>query len=218
MTTSIPVWDWPLRLFHWLLALAVTGAYLTGSLGGSLTDWHNHFGKLTVCLLVFRLIWGFAGNSHARFANFLPTPANISRYLNGEWREHGHNPLGAMAVFTILMLLTTLALTGLFANDDIGFEGPLYALVDKAFSDTWSGWPDSLVTPLLILLGLHLSAIGFYHFAKGIDLIKPMLTGNKQVNHQPPPQVSVQGADGLTILGSLVLPVLLTALIWHGTG
>lgn len=37
---KLTVWDWPLRLFHWLLVLAVVGAWITGELGGSLADWH----------------------------------------------------------------------------------------------------------------------------------------------------------------------------------
>ena len=73
MKVSVEIWDWPLRLFHWLLVIAVTGAYITGELGGELTDWHGRLGTLTLGLLVFRLVWGFIGPTHARFVNFLPS-------------------------------------------------------------------------------------------------------------------------------------------------
>ncbi len=61
MKVTVTIWDWPLRVFHWLLVIAVVGAYATGKLGGNLTDWHGRLGCLVLGLLVFRLIWGFQG-------------------------------------------------------------------------------------------------------------------------------------------------------------
>ena len=131
MKISVHIWDWPLRLFHWLLVLAVVGSFATGKLGGNLTDWHARLGGLVLGLLVFRLIWGFIGSTHARFANFFPTFSRLALYLRGEWQGVGHNPAGALAIFALLATLALLVATGLFANDDIGFEGPLFHLVDK---------------------------------------------------------------------------------------
>lgn len=214
MSTSITVWDWPLRLFHWLLVIAVSGAYITGTVGGEYTDWHDHFGKLTLGLLIFRLLWGFFGGQYARFKTFWPSSKDLSAYWRGQWHGQGHTPLGALAVFALLGILLALVITGLFANDDIAYQGPLYPLVEKSFSDRMSGWHAGLVNPLLLLLGLHLAAIGFYRFIKGIDLIKPMLTAEK--NKIDSGSVSTPySADGLTILSALILPVILTALVWQ---
>ena len=55
---QIVVWDLPLRLFHWLLALCVTGALVTVSLGGNWMVWHERFGLSVLGLLTFRLVWG----------------------------------------------------------------------------------------------------------------------------------------------------------------
>lgn len=181
MKISIYVWDWPLRLFHWLLVVAVVGAYVTGKLGGSLTDWHGRFGGLVLGLLVFRLLWGVIGGIHARFVHFFPTPARLTTYFKGQWQGHGHNPAGALAVIALLFILGALVATGLYANDDIAFEGPLFSSIDKDLSDKLSGWHISAGNILLGLVSLHVLAILFHHRVKKNDLVTPMLTGKKQM-------------------------------------
>ncbi|MGZ5029115.1 MAG: cytochrome b/b6 domain-containing protein [Methylobacter sp.] len=178
----IQVWDLPLRLFHWLLVLGVLGAYVTADYGGSLIDWHGRFGALVLGLLIFRVIWGFTGTLHARFASFVPTPTRIVSYLNGDWHGQGHTPISGLAVFALLGTLLFLAFTGLFANDDIAFQGPWLHLVAKPVSDSISGWHAKAFEILKVLLILHIAAIGFYQQFKKRNLVKPMLTGNKPIS------------------------------------
>lgn len=180
-TIKIKVWDLPLRAFHWLLVFTVLVAYITAEFGGALTDWHGRIGALALGLLVFRVTWGFVGSTHARFSNFFPTPARLSAYLKGNWQANGHNPLGALSVFALLGVLAALVTTGLFANDDISFQGPLFNLASKLLSDKLSGWHAFLFNVLLLLVALHLAAITFYFFFKKTNLIKPMVTGSKEV-------------------------------------
>jgi len=182
----VPVWDVPLRLFHGLLVFAVVAAYVTAELGGSLIDWHGYFGLMVLGLLIFRLIWGFTGSLHARFADFLPTPARIVSYLKGDWHGYGHTPLGGLAVFALLGILVFVVGTGLFANDDIAFQGPWFHLVSKSQSDSISSWHSKAFAILKLLLVLHLAAIGFYQWRKKLNLIKPMLTGKKTVSKALP--------------------------------
>ena len=97
------VWDWPLRLWHWLFAIAVAGAWITGEWGGyDWRQWHLWFGQAAVGLLIFRIAWGFVGTRHARFARFVPGPKRLMAYLKTLPRRDapgtpGHNPLGAVA-------------------------------------------------------------------------------------------------------------------------
>lgn len=77
------IWDLPTRLFHWLLAALVVFSFTTGKLGGDWLTWHFRSGYAIASLLLFRLLWGFAGSRYARFASFLPSPSRI-------W--HGANP------------------------------------------------------------------------------------------------------------------------------
>jgi cytochrome b len=170
-------WDLPLRIFHWSLAAAVTTAIATAELGGPWMAWHGRAGLLIVGLLVFRIAWGIAGSATARFAGFAPTPARLRRYLRGEWRGLGHNPLGALSVFAMLGLLALQAATGLFGNDDIAFAGPLNRLVDDALGARLTGWHRWLADGLFALLGLHLAAIAFHELVKRHRLVRPMLTG-----------------------------------------
>lgn len=177
----INVWDLPTRLCHWLLALSIASAFITGQLGGNLIDWHGRIGIAIVGLIVFRLVWGFVGSSTARFASFVRGPAAIKRYLRGEWRGLGHNPLGALSVLGLLAVIAAQAGSGLFANDDIAFQGPLAGLVSEALSNQLSEVHETLIGILIALVVLHLAAIAYYLRVKGDNLVKPMLTGWKNV-------------------------------------
>src|SRR5471030_1163362 len=73
----IHVWDLPTRVFHWSLVAAVVTAIVSGEIGGALMEIHAKAGLAIVGLLAFRLVWGFAGSSNARFLNFAPTYRRI---------------------------------------------------------------------------------------------------------------------------------------------
>lgn len=206
----IRVWDLPTRLFHWLLVILMVGAFISGQLGGDLIQWHGRAGLAIFGLVVFRLIWGFVGSTHARFANFIPRPSAIGAYVRGTWRGQGHNPLGALSVFSLLGLLSLQAVTGLFANDDIAYQGPLALVV----SDGTSQWLSSLhrlnVTFLIALVVLHLAAILFYTLVKKDNLILPMISGAKEVEEewaQP-----IEGGGLLPFLFALILTLAAVAL------
>jgi cytochrome b len=173
------VWDLPTRIFHWALVVCVVGSFVSVKIGGNAMDWHGRFGVTIVGLLAFRLVWGIAGSTYARFAQFVRGPGTIKAYLQGRWQGEGHNPLGALSVLAMLGTFVLLVMTGLFANDDIAFEGPLYALVGKDFSDRMAGI-HRLIEPLTILLVLaHIGAIVYYVRAKKETLIMPMITGER---------------------------------------
>src|SRR5688572_21899245 len=100
---AIPVWDVPTRLFHWLLVLLI--AFSWWSADSRRMDWHRYSGYAVLGLLAFRILWGFAGSSTARFAGFVRSPAATLRYLRGEKAGVGHNPLAAWSVLAMLGLL-----------------------------------------------------------------------------------------------------------------
>jgi cytochrome b len=177
----LPVWDPPLRIFHWSLAILVTAAMITANIGGNAMDWHGRLGVAIIGLLAFRLAWGFLGSTHARFIDFLPRPATLRAYLRGDWHGLGHNPLGALSVLAMLLTLSFQATLGLFGNDDIAFTGPLQPLVSKEASDALTGLHHRGAWLIGTLIALHLGAIAYYRLARREDLVTPMLTGQKTV-------------------------------------
>lgn len=177
----IRLWDLPTRVFHWSLVVAVLTAFVTGQLGASWMPIHAKAGLTIIGLVVFRLVWGVLGSTYARFLNFVPTPVKIQAYLKGQWHAVGHNPLGALSVLALLGLLAAQATTGLFSNDEIDFSGPLSALIDSSLSNRLTGIHVLLSNGLIGLVVLHLVAIVFYVRFKKDKLIKPMVTGWKDV-------------------------------------
>lgn len=120
-TRSNPVWDIFIRLFHWILAASILFAWWSVEQGGNWMDWHMRAGYLVLALILFRLIWGFIGTSHARFADFVRSPGatlNYTRALLGRREPHysGHNPLGGWMVVILLLLCLVQAGTGLFTT------------------------------------------------------------------------------------------------------
>ncbi len=207
------VWDFPTRVFHWSLVAAVAVAFITGFSGGNGMDIHGKAGVAIVGLVAFRLAWGFLGSTYARFATFIYGPKAVLAYLRGEWCGLGHNPLGALSVIALLSLAVFQVVTGLFGNDDIAFNGPLYALVDKATSDGFTGWHRRSVWLLLALIALHLGAIGWYARVKQQALVKTMLTG-----WQDNPPAGAQAAKGGGFVAFLVAAAIGIAAAYAASG
>ena len=180
---TVPVWDLPTRLFHWTLVALMIAQWLTTESDSAL-QYHVWGGYTVLTLVLFRLMWGFAGSDTARFSHFVRGPDAALEYvkalLRGETPLYlGHNPMGGWSILALLTLLLIQAGTGLFANDDIAFEGPLYALVGKEFSDRVAGIHRLIELPIILLVLAHLGAIIFYVRFKKQALIMPMITGWK---------------------------------------
>ncbi|WP_372965939.1 cytochrome b/b6 domain-containing protein [Marinobacter sp.] len=202
--TTIRLWDLPTRLFHWLLVLAVTGSVITIKTG--MPDWHGRFGLLVVGLLSFRVFWGFAGSTYARFSSFVRGPGAVMAYLRGQWQGVGHNPLGAFSVLLLLGLFGFQATTGLFATDEIAFKGPLYPLLSSSWADALSSWHRMTEWYLYGLVTLHVLAVMFYTKVKKDNLMKPMITGKKEV--APGLAEDARGGGVVAFLVCLVLAVI----------
>jgi len=195
----VRVWDLPTRLFHWALALAVTGSLVTAKIGGNAMVWHFRIGYVVLGLIAFRLVWGLVGGRWSRFAAFVYAPATLLRYLRGQRDpgdrlDVGHSPVGALSVFALLGLLGLQVGTGLFAWDE-NFEmgGPLNRFIGSSLATTITGWHEEVGESVLLgLVLLHVAAIVFYRFVKRRDLVRPMLSGDKLLPAQTP-----ASADGL---------------------
>jgi cytochrome b len=188
MPYRVRVWDLPTRLFHWLLATCVVLLVATGKIGGAATEWHARIGFTVLALLLFRILWGFFGGYWSRFRSFFYAPGSVLAYLGGSPHpDHlvGHTPLGAGSVFAMLLALLGQAATGLFADDEAGFTGPLNRFVSTARGLALTSYHRNVGQWLVLaLVALHIAAIVFYARRKRQTLVRPMITGDKEVPHQ----------------------------------
>jgi cytochrome b len=112
---QVPVWDILVRVGHWLLVVLFFVAYFTED---DLLSLHSWAGYGVAAYVVLRIVWGFVGSQHARFADFAYGPLSAARYL---WdlltfrakRHLGHSPAGAMMVFALLFCLAVTTASGI---------------------------------------------------------------------------------------------------------
>jgi cytochrome b len=182
--TPVRVWDVPVRLFHWLLVVLFAFMLISGKIKGDWMEWHMRSGYAILALVLFRILWGFAGSGYARFSSFLAGPSAFLRFAKmlltrTPAPSAGHNPLGGWMVLVLLLSLLIQTGTGLFANDDILIEGPLASLVSKALSDRLTGWHHLNLKLLLVLAAVHILAVLYHKLFMKENLIGAMFTGVK---------------------------------------
>lgn len=180
------IWDLPTRLFHWTLAALFVFSIFTVKAGGNWLEWHMRSGYAILALVLFRVLWGFAGSRYARFSHFVRGPGDVLAYIGGRLRHSGgHSPLAALSVLALLALLLAQASMGLFANDGIFSEGPLAKLVSSALSDRLSTLHRQAEYLLYGLVALHVSAIVYYAAFRSEPLTGAMIHGDRELDIAP---------------------------------
>ena len=177
------IWDLPIRIVHWLLTVLIFGSWYTVSVTGDM-ERHMLIGQIILCLLAFRVVWGFVGTRYAKFSSFVFGPRTILAYARSILSRSGggyagHNPLGFLAVFAMLLLIGIQVTTGLFATDGDFYEGPLNHLVSGRTGNQITDIHYLNFDVLAIMIGIHIVAIFFYLLYKRENLISPMFTGKK---------------------------------------
>lgn len=211
--SRVRVWDVPTRLVHWLIVLLFGASWWTGETGRM--DYHRYSGYLLFGLVSFRVYWGFAGGSTARFSQFLRGPGVAWGYLRGRWETlPGHNPIGALSVIGLLGLLAAQIVLGLFAVDVDGIEsGPLSSHVSFEVGRVCARLHHQVFNVLLAFITVHIVAVLFYVFVKKQNLLTAMFHGRREYDADLP---AVRNASKLRlIVGALVIAVL-TWLITRG--
>lgn len=188
---SVRVWDLPTRLFHWALVVLIALQFATAEFGFLSMQWHYRFGWATLALIVFRVLWGFAGSQTSRFADFLRGPQAVANYIRTMFSAPpsvrlGHNPLGGWSVVTMLVCVLVQAASGLFASDGIDEDGPFVGAVSGATVKLATQLHHLGETVLLVLIALHIGAVLLHWLLKHDNLIAPMITGRKRADAPAP--------------------------------
>ena len=216
----VRVWDLPTRLFHWVLTLTVIGSLVSSQIGGNAMIWHTRLGLVVLALLIFRLVWGFAGGYWSRFASFLYGPRSVVAYLRGDSGpggryDIGHSPVGSLSVWALLGLLAVQVATGLVADDEIATTGPLNRFVSDATASVAGGWHTEFGKWLLIVLVIaHIAAVLYYLWRKQQNLIGPMVHGDMPL---PPGTPASADGTGQRLAAALTLTAAAALAWWVGS-
>ena len=168
---SILVWDFPVRVFHWLLVASFLGAWLTSDSEAQQMI-HYAFGYTAVVLVLFRVVWGIVGTRYARFSQFIKGPAQTMQHIKAllTGNQHpgvGHNPAGALAMISLMVLILLIGLTG-------------YWSVKEFLGDFMSGAHETISNLALVVVVIHIAAAIIMSFMQKENLVRAMVTGNKQ--------------------------------------
>jgi cytochrome b len=209
--TIVRVWDVPVRLVHWLIVTLIAVSWWTAE--NNELEYHRFSGYALLGLLAFRIYWGFAGTHTARFANFVRGPGAIVHYLRGAERTVGHNPLGALSVIVLLLLLAAQIGLGLFAVDVDGIEsGPLSHLVSFDTGRECAELHEELFNVLIGFVVLHVAAVLFYLFVKRENLIGAMIHGRREL-----PGNAAVPQERFPVVRCIVGVILAGVVVWYIT-
>jgi cytochrome b len=167
---AVLIWDFPIRVFHWLLVVSFAGAWLTSE-GEAWQMIHYAFGYNAVALVLFRIFWGLVGTRYARFSQFIKGPAETMHHLKSllAGKQHlgpGHNPAGALAMISLMVLVLLIGLTG-------------YWSIKEFLGDFMSGAHESISNFALVVVVIHIVAAIMMSFIQKENLVRAMVTGNK---------------------------------------
>lgn len=133
------VWEWPVRVTHWLIVASVvvctgTGLYIGNPSLAFVGTWNgftmgmakvvHSYGAIVFTLSVLsRIVWSFIGNNYARWDKFIPVRAKrrtgivpTIRFYLFQLRKPpgfvGHNPVAGLAYTLVFLLYAVMMATG----------------------------------------------------------------------------------------------------------
>src|SRR5512139_2919257 len=190
MEQKMRVWDLPIRLYHWLL-VAMFGIAWWSSGHPQQLDVHLLAGYTIAALLLFRVVWGVVGTYHARFRSFACSPKRVVNYLRdlfGPRTQHpvGHNPAGAWAIFSMLLLLLAITVTGVVVLGGEEGSGPLAGHITLGTGIAWHEPHEWLAWTLLLLVAVHLAGVAVESMLHRDNLVAAMVSGKKSLQGSQP--------------------------------
>ena len=172
---TVEVWDIPLRLWHWALAICVLAAWFTPTVYDRT---HRIVGYAVLGLLAFRLVWGVLGSRYSRFrmvgVRLRAAPGylwNLRRGMTG--RYIGLNPAGTLMLVALLASLAVSTITGVMSVT-VTFFGVWWV------EDTHHYSSDAAI----VLVVLHVLGVLLMGILQRENLIRAMITGRKRIRNR----------------------------------
>jgi len=167
---QVRVWDLAVRVFHWSLVVTFFVAYFTE---GDVLTLHVWSGYAVGALVVLRILWGFVGPKHARFADFVYPPAKIWPYIRAllafrAKRYIGHSPAGGAMVLILMAGLLGTVWTG------------VQAYAPDGNSEFWGEFHEGVASVMLALVVVHIAGVLFASLAHRENLVRAMVSGYKR--------------------------------------
>ena len=171
---TVAVWDLPLRLWHWALAVSILAAWFTPTVYDRA---HRIIGYAVLALLAFRVVWGVWGSRYSRFrmvgARLRAAPGylwNLRRGITG--RYIGLNPAGTLMLVALLLAIAVSAITGAMSVT-VTFFGVWW------IEDTHAIASDAV----MVLAVLHVAGVVLMGLLQRENLIRAMFSGRKRIRH-----------------------------------
>ena len=216
---AVTIWDLPVRLFHWILAILVA---LNLILGGEDAGWeftlHVVAGYLIGFLVLYRIVWGLIGTRHARFGDFVVRWPAVRDHIRGLLRLQpprtvGHNPIGGWMIVALLVMLVLIVATGLFGHGR-HTAGPLSAWLPVGLSGLFGDVHGVLTNVLIALIAVHIAGVLADWVLLRENLVRAMITGRKWLGRSE----AAREAGGQRSWSAIVLAVVMLVLFGAALG
>lgn len=179
------IWSLPTRLFHWLLVIGMVAAYLLSE-EEELLNFHTAAGYMVGVLILFRIIWGFAGPKYSKFRDFPIGATSLKSFMSeikGRKTNYpGHNPAASVVMLGIILFSLMIVISGilLLASEGQGF----FAFIQTGLSeDTLKETHEIAVNIVIGLVVVHLFGNIFdFIFNNKAGTLQSMITGYKNVD------------------------------------
>jgi cytochrome b len=170
---KILVWDLPVRVMHWLLAVLVLGAFALANLASDesvVFALHAIAGLIALFVVALRSVWGLVGTRWARFRAWPLRPSALVRYLRGVFSDRaseagvGHNPATSWFALAVFVGIAGLGVTGFLAARGNEAAEEVHELL------AWS---------VIGLVALHVAGVLLHVARRRENLVATMITGRR---------------------------------------